>query len=82
MFEEKLYVSYSPDEFDGLLNVTISDVMDIVQPERKKASNELPAGNSTESAGNSTNAQTNETGRDQNNQGAKANEEQKVKSDL
>ena len=30
-----MYVSYSPDEYDGLLNVTISDVMNIVHPERK-----------------------------------------------
>lgn len=30
-----MYVSYKPDEFEGLLNVTISDVIEIIHPERK-----------------------------------------------
>ena len=74
-----MYVSYSPEEFDNLLNVTISDIMEIVHPERKKVVNELPSGNNTDTASNSTYTDNNNnTSNKENNN----NSEQKVKSDL
>lgn len=60
------------------MNVTISDVMDIIHPERKKVVNELPTANST----NSTVAESNATDTNEVNKGVNSNEEPKAKSDL
>lgn len=70
-----MYVSYSPEEFDGLLNVTISDVMDIIHPERKNVVKELPSGNITSNSTYSHNS---------NNTNSKSSdsEEKKHNSDL
>ena len=61
------------------MNVTISDVMDIIHPERKKVVNELPGKNNTEpTASNSTSIDSNKGSIGEN----KKDNEQKVKSDL
>lgn len=78
-----MYVSYAPEEFDGMLNVTISDVMDIVHPERKKVVNELTGNNSTTAAAsNSTINDGNNANNQESNKGSNSENEQKVKSDL
>lgn len=74
-----MYVSYAPEEFDNLLNVTISDVMDIVHPERKKVVNELPSGNNNDTSSNSNYTDNNNNTSNQENNN---NSEQKNKSDL